>query len=313
MTTSLAFVTPSDAPAWKRWLWYSPLARIVMYALSVFLLSRGLGFIYSHLVPKGSIDADWRSALGYLSAFVLPSLVVYLLLVKLIERRRMTELAPRQWTGVLKGLVGGFLLFSASIGLLWLFGSYHVTGFNSQAAWFLALLSVGIGPGISEELIFRGVLFRISEEGLGTWGALLISALLFGGAHIMNPAATVWSSIAITVEAGLLFGMLYHLTRSLWPCMGLHAAWNFTEGTVYGVPVSGTHANGWLVSKCTGPDWLSGGAFGTEASVVMLSLCSVCTVVMIVVAVQRRTIVAPSWRRKRSETLSAPYVVKATS
>ncbi|MFW8696227.1 hypothetical protein, partial [Mesorhizobium japonicum] len=84
-----------------------------------FLLSRGLGFVYSYLVPKGSFDADWRRALRYLSTFVLPSLVVYLLLVKLVERRRMTELAPQQWTGVLKGLVGGFLLFSAAVGLLW--------------------------------------------------------------------------------------------------------------------------------------------------------------------------------------------------
>jgi uncharacterized protein len=313
MTTSLAFVTPRDAPAWKRWLWYSPLARILIFALGMVLLSQSIAFVYSHLLPKGSIDAAWHGAIGYLSAYVLSSFVVYLLVVKGVERRRMIELAPRQWTGLLKGLAGGVLLFSAAIALLWLLGSYHVIGFNGQAAWFLALLSVGIGPGICEEIVFRGVLFRMSEEGLGTWGALLISALFFGGAHLMNPAATVWSSAAITVEAGLLLGMIYHLTRSLWPCIGLHAAWNFTEGTIYGVPVSGTHADGWLVSRCTGPDWLSGGAFGTEASVVMLSLCSVCTLVMLVVALRRHSIVAPSWRRRKAEGLNAGYVVKATS
>ena len=67
------------------------------------------------------------------------------------------------------------------------------------------------------------MLFRIVEEGLGTWWALAISALLFGAIHIANPGATLWSSAAIAIEAGLLFGLLYHVTRSLPLCMGVHA------------------------------------------------------------------------------------------
>jgi uncharacterized protein len=233
--------------------------------------------------------------------------------VKRVERRRLVELAPRRWPGLLAGAAAGLVLFTLAVGLLWLVGSYHVIGINVHADWLLALLTVGLGAGISEEIVFRGVLFRIAEEGLGTWGALLISALFFGAAHIMNPDATLWSSAAITVEAGLLFGMLYHVTRSLWPCIGLHAAWNFTQGTVYGIPVSGIHADGWLVSQRTGPDWLSGGAFGAEASVLMLSLCLLCTVALMVLAWRRGSIVRPSWYRKKSEPLSAAHVVKATS
>ena len=313
MTSPLAFATPAGAPAWKRWLWYSPLARILFFSLGFFLLSRVVGFIDHQLFSIATLKTPWGDAEHYLSMFVLSSVLVYLLLVKFIERRRMAELASRQWPGLLKGIAAGFLLFTAVVGLLWLTGSYHVTGFNPHADWLLALLTVGLGAGIGEEIMFRGVLFRITEEGLGTWGAVLISALFFGAAHIMNPAATLWSSAAITVEAGLLFGMLYHVTRSLWPCIGLHTAWNFTQGTVYGIPVSGTHADSWLVSNRTGPDWLSGGTFGAEASVVALSLCTLCTVVLIVVALRRGSIVQPSWRRKKSEALSAAYMVKATS
>jgi uncharacterized protein len=313
MTAPLAFATPAHAPAWKRWIVYSPLARIIMFAFGFFLLSRLVGFLDSHTFSSSVLKTPWGDAERYLSIFVLSTCVVYLLLVKLVERRRMTELAPHRWPGLFIGLVAGFALFSASVCLLWLVGSYHVIGTNPHADWLLALLTVGLGAGIGEEIMFRGVLFRIAEEGLGTWGALLISALFFGAAHIMNPAATLWSSAAITVEAGLLFGMLYHVTRSLWPCIGLHAAWNFTQGTIYGIPVSGTHADGWLVSNRTGPDWLSGGAFGAEASVLMLSLCSLCTVVLIVIALRRGSIVKPSWSRKKSEAVSAGYVVKATS
>lgn len=189
------------------------------------------------------------------------------------------------------------MLFSAVVGVLYLLGSYRVTGTNPYAQWLPALLMAGLGAGIGEEIICRGVLFRIVEEGLGSWWALLVSALFFGAVHIGNPGATLWSSAAIAIEAGLLFGMLYHVTRSLPACMGLHAAWNFAQGTIYGIPVSGTRADGWLVSARSGPDWLSGGAFGAEASVIALALCSLCTIGLLVVARRRGSIVPPSWRR----------------
>ncbi len=149
-----------------------------------------------------------------------------------------------------------------------------------------ALLVVGLGAGIGEEIMFRGVLFRIVEEGAGTWAALVVSALFFGAVHIGNPGATVWSSAAIAIEAGLLFGLIYHLTRSLPLCMGLHASWNFMQGTVYGIPVSGTTADGWLVSQRSGPDWLSGGFFGAEASVVALALCTLVSVALWLIAIR---------------------------
>ncbi|HET7359756.1 MAG TPA: CPBP family intramembrane glutamate endopeptidase, partial [Rhodanobacteraceae bacterium] len=97
------------------------------------------------------------------------------------------------------------------------------------------------------------------------------------------------------------------VTRSLWTCIGLHAAWNIMQGTVYGIPVSGGKADGWLVSYRTGPDWLSGGPFGPEASVVALGCCSVLSIVLLVVAVRRGNIVAPSWRRRDA----APAVTAA--
>lgn len=227
-----------------------------------------------------------------------PAVIAYWLLVHLIERRRMTELAPRRMVldGML-GLLAGLLLFSAVVGVLWLLDVYHVIGTHPNAPWLPALLVVGLGAGIGEEIISRGVLFRIAEEGMGTWWALAISAVFFGAAHIANPGATLWSSAAIAIEAGLLFGMIFHVTRSLALCMGLHAAWNFAQGTIYGIPVSGLKADGWLVSARSGPDWLSGGVFGAEASVVALSLCSLCTIALVVIAVRRGSIVVPRWRR----------------
>ncbi|AGG87787.1 MULTISPECIES: CPBP family intramembrane glutamic endopeptidase [Rhodanobacter] len=294
---AIAFTTPSAAPRWQRWLLFSPLARIVIFAawfVGLMMLAQ-FGF---HLLGWGKGTPAPQLAIAQFVARALVPLAAYLLLVKGVERRPLAELAPRRLLPQgLSGVLFGLLLFSAVVATLWLLGSYRVTGSNPDAAWVNALLVVGLGAGIGEEIIARGVIFRIVEEGLGSWWALLISALFFGAAHIANPGATLWSSAAIAIEAGLLFGMLYHVTRSLAACMGLHAAWNFAQGTVYGIPVSGSDADGWLISTRSGPDWLSGGAFGAEASVVALVLCSLCTLGLLVVARRRGSIVPPVWRR----------------
>lgn len=296
--STVAFVTPPGVPGWLRWLVFSPAARIVFFAAMLL----GLGF----LVEASVATLGWtvksasalQRALATLGVQLLPALIGYLILVKLIEQRRVSELSPRDIpTFGVVGLIIGAVLFSLVVIVLWLAGSYHVIGTNPQVDWLPAVLVAGIGAGIGEEIVVRGVLFRIVEEGLGTWWALLISALFFGAAHIANPAATLWSSAAIAIEAGLLLALLYHVTRSLWSCIGLHAAWNIMQGSVYGIPVSGGKAHGWLVSQRTGPDWLSGGAFGAEASVVALAVCSMLSLMLLVIALRRRSIVPPSWHR----------------
>jgi membrane protease YdiL (CAAX protease family) len=297
---TLAFSTPTAAPAWQRWLLFSPPARIAIFVAWLVGLMVMVQFGLFAL-GLGKDTPMLQQDLAQFAIRALVPLAAYLILVKLIERRALTELAPR--SVLPQGLLGvllGLVLFSAVVAVLWLAGSYHVTSIRPDAPWLGALLVVGLGAGIGEEIMFRGVLFRIVEEGLGTWWALAISALLFGAIHIANPGATLWSSAAIAIEAGLLFGLLYHVTRSLPICMGVHAAWNFAQGTIYGIPVSGSTAEGWLVSRRSGPDWLSGGVFGAEASVVALTLCTLCSLGLLAVALRRGSIVPPCWRRRGS-------------
>ena len=291
-TAPLAFATPPDGPSWQRWLVFSAVARVVFFAAMLFAVGFMIHVVLGLFgwVPKAA--SPLKLALVTLSLQLLPALIAYLVLVKLIERRRMRECAlatlPAFGGG---GLSTGTILFSIVVGVLWLLGVYHVVGINPNVNWLPQLLVAGIGAGIGEEIVMRGVLFRIVEEGCGTWIAVAVSALFFGGAHIFNPGATLWSSAAIAIEAGVMLALLYHVTRSLWACMGLHASWNIMQGTVYGIPVSGGAADGWLVSYRTGPAWLSGGAFGAEASVVALLVCSLFTAVLVTVALRRGSIV----------------------
>jgi membrane protease YdiL (CAAX protease family) len=288
-------VTPPN-PAAR--LLQSPLGRLIVFFSLLKTFQWIEGFLWDALgLPSGFVP--FRETTVPMEALRLwPIVLAYWVLARIVERRRLGELAPgKAVPHLLIGLAGGALCFSLIVGALWALGAFVVDGVNGDVDWVGPILVMGVGAGIGEEIVSRGVLFRILEEGLGTWAALLVSAGVFGGLHAWNPNATAWSAVAIALEAGLLFGLLYHVTRSLWVCMGAHAAWNVAQGPFYGIPVSGFGQRGLLASHMQGPVWLTGGAFGAEASVVALCICSLVTSVCLAVAVRRGSLVPPPWRR----------------
>ena len=199
------------------------------------------------------------------------------------------------------GVAAGFLIFSAVVGVAAAADVYNVHGRGSTAELVRDLIAIAILPGFMEELLFRGILFRWIEEFAGSWAALVVTSVLFGLAHMYNPNATWFSSFAIAVEAGVLLGGAYMLTRSLWMPIGLHAAWNFTQGFIYDVPVSGMEQNGLVEAKLSGPELLSGGHFGLEASVIALALATAAGVWLVWLAVKRGELMQPWWVRRRLE------------
>lgn len=290
------YAPPAGATRWQRGLLYSAGARIGLFAIMTIALTIAMSALHSiGLIGKDS--SALAHGIGEMLIRAVPSIIAYLVLVRWIERRPLIEFSPVTWPAGLAWLVGGAALMAVVVGTLWLCHAYVVLGPDNGADWPGIVLGAGVGAAIGEELISRGVLFRACEEALGTGWALVISSLFFGFAHFFNPHATVGTSLAIALEAGVMLGLLYVATRSLVACMGLHAAWNITQSLVFGVPTSGTRMHGLVASRLAGPDWLSGGEFGAEASIVALVACSLVSLGLFLVARKRGRLVAPRWKR----------------
>lgn len=212
-------------------------------------------------------------------------LVLYFLAVRFIERRAVTELArPGAARHVLSGLLGGFALAATTVGIIAALGGYQIVGWGTISG---GLIVVGMmcAVAVSEEVLFRGVIFGLIQGRWGTWIALIVSGLMFGLVHLVNPGTTLWGAFAVAVEAGLMLGAAYIVSGSLWLPIGLHLGWNIATVAIFGTIGSGGDARAALVEAVThGPTWLTGGDFGPEGSLVAVAVCSVATVFLLVSA-----------------------------
>lgn len=233
----------------------------------VFMLVDAAGSILPEQVFKG----EEQGALAALATLAIcaAGYGAYAGLIRLTEARWPSELALRPAFAELAiGLAVGAVMLSAVVGLLVVLGLYDVTGPRASSPW--SMISVGIVSGAMEELIFRAIALRLLMRAFGAWPALALSAALFGALHLANPNATPTAAIAIAIEAGLMLAAFYMLTGRIWMSVGVHAAWNFAQGWIWGARVSGIEVKESLflsAPKPSAPEWLSGGAFGPEASV----------------------------------------------
>jgi CAAX protease family protein len=107
-----------------------------------------------------------------------------------------------------------------------------------------------------QELIFRGVIYRMTEEWLGIWWALMISAMLFGLIHMSSAGATIFSAMAVALQGVVLLAATFLLTHRLWMAIGRHMAWDFANDGIFGVGIaglSGQSLHGLLQANLSGP------------------------------------------------------------
>jgi len=102
-----------------------------------------------------------------------------------------------------------------------------------------------------------------------------------------------------------MLGAAYMLTRSLWLPIWLHAAWNFTQGEIYDIPVSGTEVQGLVDARLVGPPLLTGNGFGLEASIIAILVATAFGLWLLSLAVRRGLVVQPMWSRNRQSAIAA--------
>ncbi|MCX7283073.1 MAG: type II CAAX endopeptidase family protein [Novosphingobium sp.] len=278
------------------------LRRIIAFPMTLLIVefvvvAVGASLVSALLLPVVPKDGAVYFLGGLLTAVV--TIAVYLACRRWIEWRANDELPFATLLRELPlGLLIGAALFTLMTGIVAAMGGIRVEGVNGIGALW-AMLAMAVTSGTIEEILFRGILLRHIEAMLGTWAALLITSVLFGAAHLSNPGASLFAAFAIAMEAGILLGAAYLWTRRLWVPIGIHAAWNFTQGWVFSVPVSGGKApDGLLVTVREGPDWLTGGAFGLEASVIAMVVATGAGLLLLARVVQLGGIRLPMWKAR---------------
>ena len=280
-----------------------PFTRIVV-AVALFLLLQQL--LLSGAALLGNTQQLSSTLIALIQAFA--AVAVFAFVGKVIERRPLAAngLGSRGLaSGILGGFVLGTLLTSTVVGVLALAGWYIVNSVAWQPAAWSGALILFLTVAVFEEVAFRGVLFRIVEEGLGSWLALAITAGFFSLLHLLNSNATFSGALGV-VLGGVLFGAAYMLTRGLWLAIGIHWSWNFFLAAVFGAPSSGRSLEDTLVQPTIrGPELWTGGGFGPEAGLALHITVAVVSVVMLTLAVRRGNIVTPRWMRLGSNKKSS--------
>ncbi|MET7294515.1 type II CAAX endopeptidase family protein [Streptomyces griseoloalbus] len=232
-------------------------------------------------------DDPWLTLLVGLTVAVL-SVLVYGWVVRRTEHRTVTEVAREgAGAGLGRGTLIGVALFGTVIVNIAFLGHYEVDGLGSVTG-AVGLFGFMAAAAATEEVLYRGVLFRIVEGRLGTWIAMALTGVLFGLSHLLNEHATLWGAIAIAIEAGGMLAAAYAATRTLWVPIGLHFGWNFAASGIFSTEVSGNDtAQGLLDSSMSGPLLISGGDFGPEASAYSVLFCVLATLVFLWLARKR--------------------------
>lgn len=253
----------------------SLLARLLAYPLVQIVLGMVLTFAavpLTMIIASRLVDKSYRILWPQLLAAVLVWFC-YRFHVRRIEKRQPTELAmPGMARELGRGLLLGAGLVLLTFAVLAVLGVYQFSGVNALNVLLLLPLAELLLVGMAEEMMFRGVVFGVTERALGSKAAIVISALVFSLAHLPNAGFSLLA-IAGLVTYGVLQAALYLQTRRLWICIGTHVGWNYCVGQVFSSIVSG-HADtgGLLRGELAGNPMLTGGAFGVEASLVTVLL-----------------------------------------
>lgn len=257
--------------------------RLLIFLGIFFPLAYTAGKITDSYTRKLNVDQDTPAGITFvMGGFALVILLVSWLMAK-IERRTLADYGlpwRRAFCGQFwQGAIISFLSLTVLLLVMYLAGgfSFGSPQLHGADVWKYGLVWTvpAFLAALLEDFVYRGYLLFTLTTGIGFWPAAVVTSLLMGGMHYFNPGGHGFGPVAAT-EYCLVTCLVLRRTGDLWMPLGIHSAWNWGEIFLFGVPSSGFTAHPHLLNtQFHGPDWLTGGAFGPEASWPNLALLTI--------------------------------------
>jgi membrane protease YdiL (CAAX protease family) len=275
-----------------------PLTRIILGLIVCFI-----SFIIAQQLPAKMLDFTLlnKNYRNLVKGIIASSVVIcaYIYFFGKLEKRSINEFSI---SDISKSIVTGILIGATLQGLtMWvivLTGGFEIVSVNAVSN-MITPFAIAFSIAIFEEILIRGIIFRIMEEKLGSYISLLISAIIFGALHLANPNSTVVSALCVGMEAGILLGVAYIYTRNLWFPIAIHFAWNFVQSGIFGAITSGNEKNSSLLTtKISGISIITGGEFGPEGTMQAIAFCFLASFILLQLCKNR--IIKPFWVMNRS-------------
>jgi len=273
----------------------SPLTKIILGLLlcfTVFILAQQL---VGKILDLTTIDKNYRNLIKGIiaSSFVI---LTYILFYSKYEKRKIGEFSSK---GILKNILLGVVIGTTLQGLtslvIYFYGNFRIISVNPFSS-IITPFAVAFSVAIFEETLLRGIIFRIVEEKLGSYISLLISAIIFGTVHLLNPDSSVISTICIGI-VGFMLGATYIYSRSLWLPIAIHFSWNFVQSGIFGAITSGNEQTSSLFNtNISGTELITGGAFGPEGTIQAVLFWLLVSITFMVLITKQNKLIKPFWK-----------------
>lgn len=235
-----------------------------------------------------------------ISIFIVTLLVlyVYFIFFKFLEKRKIEELSKNTINkSLFFGILLGFILQAITIFIIYLVGGFKIISIN-PFSFLIPSFMMAFKSSIFEEILFRGILFRIVEEKLGSYISLLISAVFFGIVHLANDNSSISSTISVALNGGILLAAAFIYSRNLWFPIAIHFSWNFSLSGIFGANTSGEAlSTSLMTTEIHGNKLLTGGFFGPENSIQTTLICLAVSSFLIYLSIKEHKIIKPYWNK----------------
>lgn len=234
-------------------------------------------------------------------------IAVYILIIRIIEKQPLSSIGlpcagtsgrRRALASYIRGLAIGFGMMLFVFLILLISGQVRLTGIGlspSAFALFLVYILMWIPQGAVEEIMFRGYMLPRLSARFGRAAAVFFTSLSFSILHIGNAGFSPIAFLNLMLIA-VFFALLALSTEEIWTVCAAHSIWNFAQGNLFGLEVSGTQSSARLIQTQYAPDsisYLTGGSFGPEGGLIVTGVIVLCLLILLFIRHKlNRTILA---------------------